>query len=85
MGGVGRATDLGGCSVCYRPAMRRPRSSRVQRRILAVVLAAVAIGLVVVEPFPKGATLLALTEHHGVDAGDLPAIVLLLLSAWLAL
>jgi len=49
------------------------------------VLAAVAIALVVQEPFPKGATLVALTEHHGVDAGDLPAIVLLLTAAWLAL
>ena len=52
---------------------------------MALVLAAVAIGLVVAEPFPKGDTLLALTEHHGVDAGDLPAIALLLVAAWLAL
>lgn len=49
------------------------------------MLAAMAIGMVVVEPFPKGATLLALTEHHGVDAGDLPALALLLVAAWLAI
>lgn len=48
------------------------------------MLAAVAIGLVVVEPFPKGAVLLSFTEHHGLDAGDLPALALLLVAAWLA-
>jgi hypothetical protein len=52
---------------------------------VAVVLAVVAIVLVIAEPFPKGDTLLALTEHHGVDTGDLPAIVLLLVAVWLAL
>jgi hypothetical protein len=52
---------------------------------VAVVVAAVGVGLVVVEPFPKGAVLVSFTESHGIDAGDLPAIVLLLLAAWLAL
>jgi hypothetical protein len=52
---------------------------------VAVVLAAVAIVLVVAEPFPKGDTLLSLTEQHGVDIGDLPAIALLLVAAWLAI
>ena len=52
---------------------------------MAVVLAVVAIVLVVAEPFPKGDTLLALTEHHGVDTGDLPAIALLLVAAWLTI
>lgn len=65
--------------------MRPSERSRAQRRIVAIVLATVAIGLVVIEPFPKGVVLLSFTELHGIDAGDLPAIVLLLLAAWLAL
>jgi hypothetical protein len=36
------------------------------------------------EPFPNGAVLFSLTASHGVDAGDLPALVLLLLGGWLA-
>jgi len=59
-------------------------SSRLQtrrrRRLLALVLAAVAVGLVVLEPFPKGKVLLSLTSTHGVDAGDLPAVALLLVA-----
>jgi hypothetical protein len=51
---------------------------------MAWVLAAVAIGLVVLEPFPKGKVLLSLTSTHGVDAGDLPAVALLLVAACLA-
>jgi hypothetical protein len=49
------------------------------------VLAAVAIGLVIVEPFPKGALLVSLTPTHGVDVGDLPAVALLLVAACLAI
>jgi len=60
-------------------------SSRMQthrpRRVLAVVLAAVAVGLVVVEPFPKGKVLLSLTSTHGVDTGDIPALAMLLVAA----
>jgi hypothetical protein len=85
MGGVGRVTDPGGNPACYRPTMTRPRTPRARRRVVAVVVAAVGVGLVVVEPFPKGAVLVSFTESHGIDAGDLPAIVLLLLAAWLAL
>ena len=63
-------------------------SSRLQtrrrRRLLALVLAAVAVGLVVLEPFPKGKVLLSLTSTHGVDAGDLPAVALLLVAVSLA-
>jgi hypothetical protein len=55
------------------------------RRILALVPAAVAVGLVIVEPFPKGTVLLSLTSTHGVDAGDLPAIALLLFAVGLAI
>jgi hypothetical protein len=55
----------------------------VRRRVAAVVLAAVGVGLVVVEPFPDGAVLVSFTESHGIDAGDLPAIALLLVAAWL--
>jgi hypothetical protein len=36
------------------------------------------------EPFPKGPVLFSLTESHGVDAGDLPALVLLLVAGWFA-
>jgi hypothetical protein len=64
-------------------------SSRLQtrrrRRLLALVLAAVAAGLVVVEPFPKGMVLLSLTSRHGVDAGDVPAVVLLLVAVGLVI
>jgi hypothetical protein len=48
------------------------------------VLAAVAIGLVVVEPFPSGQMLLSLTDTHGIDAGDIPALAMLLVAACLA-
>jgi hypothetical protein len=57
--------------------------TRSRRRLLALVLAAVAVGLVVVEPFPKGRVLFSLTSTHGVDAGDLPAFALLLVAAGL--
>jgi hypothetical protein len=56
-----------------------------RRRLLAFVLAAVAVGLVVVEPFPKGKVLFSLTATHGVDAGDLPACALLLVAVSLAI
>jgi hypothetical protein len=56
-----------------------------RRRLLALVLAAVAVGLVVVEPFPKGRVLLSLTSTHGVDAGDLPAFALLVVAAGLVI
>jgi hypothetical protein len=65
--------------------MTKPWSPRPRRRVLAVVLAAVAIGLVVVEPIPKGAVLVSFTKTHGIDAGDIPAIVLLLVAAWFAM
>jgi hypothetical protein len=48
------------------------------------VLAVVAIGLVVVEPFPKGDVLLPLTHTHGVDTGDIPALAILIVAAALA-
>jgi hypothetical protein len=51
---------------------------------LALGLAAVAIGLLVVEPFPKGEVLLSLTTTHGVDSGDIPALAMLLVAAALA-
>jgi hypothetical protein len=64
--------------VVSRPTQRR-------RRLQALVLAAVAIGLVIIEPFPKGALLVSLTPTHGVDVGDLPALALLLVAACLAI
>jgi hypothetical protein len=79
MGDRDPVTDPSGC----RSMTWRPRA-RPQRRILAVVLAAVGVGMVIVEPFPKGVVLFSLTETHGVDTGDLPALALLLVAAWLA-
>jgi hypothetical protein len=49
------------------------------------VLAAVAVGLVVVEPFPKGEVLVSFTPTHGVDVGDLPALAMLLVATCLAI
>jgi O-antigen ligase len=66
-------------------AMSRPTKTRNRRRLLALVLAAVAIVLVIVEPFPEGEVLLSLTHSHGVDAGDLPAVALLMIAACLAI
>jgi hypothetical protein len=60
-------------------------STRRRRRLQALVLATVAIGLVVVEPFPKGKVLLSLTNTHGIDVGDLPSLAMLLLAAYLCL
>jgi hypothetical protein len=40
--------------------------------------------MVIIAPFPHGATLLALTHEHGIDAGDVPAIALYLVAALLA-
>jgi hypothetical protein len=39
---------------------------------------------IAVEPFPTGPVLVSITPTHGIDAGDLPAIVLLIAGAWLA-
>ena len=64
--------------------MSRPTPSRRRRRLLALVLAAGAIWLVVVEPFPQGEVLLSLSRTHGVDSGDIPALVMLLIAACLA-
>jgi hypothetical protein len=63
-------------------AFRNPRS---RRKVLALVLVAVAIGMIIVEPFPKGVVLLALTATHGVHAGDIPALALLLIAGRLAI
>ena len=51
----------------------------------ALVIVAVAIGLVVIEPFQKGRVLVSFTRTHGVDVGDLPAFGLLLIAACLAI
>jgi hypothetical protein len=56
-----------------------------QRRILAFVLVVLAIGLVVVEAIPNGVVLVTLTATHGVHAGDLPVLALLLVAGWLAI
>ena len=64
--------------------MRTTTDAR-RRRLLALALAILAVLLVVAEPFPKGALLASLTESHGIDAGDLPALSLLLVAGWLAI
>jgi hypothetical protein len=68
----------------YHLEVSRPTQRR-RRRLQALTLAAVAVGLVIVEPFPKGAVLVSLTPTHGVDVGDLPAVALLLVAACLAI
>ena len=50
-----------------------------------MLLVALAIVMVIAEPFPKGGLLLKLTHTHGVDVGDLPAPALLLVAALLAI
>jgi hypothetical protein len=64
--------------------MTTPQSARARRRLLALALVTVAACMLAAEPFPKGAVLFSLTESHGVDAGDLPTLVLLVLAGWLA-
>jgi hypothetical protein len=59
--------------------------TRLERRLVAVLLVILAIALVIVEPFPKGDVLLSLTHSHGVDVGDLPALALLLAAVCLAI
>ena len=59
--------------------------SRPGRIALAVVLVGLAAAIVALEPLPHGPVLLTLTRDHGVDSGDLPALALLLLAAWIVL
>ena len=61
------------------------RPTHRRRMLQALVIVAVAIGLVVIEPFPKGRALVSFTPTHGVDVGDLPAFGLLLIAACLAI
>jgi hypothetical protein len=65
--------------------MRTAPEATRRRRLLALGLAVLAILLVVAEPFPKGEVLVSLTEAHGVDAGDLPSLGLLVVAGWLAI
>jgi hypothetical protein len=62
-----------------------PSRRGTQRRILAFLLVVLAIGLVVVEAIPNGVVLITLTATHGVHAGDLPVLVLLVVAGWLAI
>jgi hypothetical protein len=59
--------------------------TRLPRRLQALLLVAVAIALVVVEPFGRDGVLLQLTPTHGIDTTDLPALALLLVAACLAI
>jgi hypothetical protein len=57
---------------------------RPARSLLAMLLVAAAIAVVAVA-VPEGPTLVSLTRTHGVHAGDLPVIALLLLAAWVGM
>jgi hypothetical protein len=66
--------------------MSRPAQPPRRRRLLvALLLVALAVMIVIAEPFPKGDVLLKLTHNHGVDVGDLPALALLLVAALLVI
>jgi hypothetical protein len=65
--------------------METPSRRAAQRRVLAFVLVVLAIGLVVVDAIPSGVVLLSLTATHGVHAGDLALLVLLVAASWLAI
>jgi uncharacterized membrane protein len=65
--------------------MKVPSRRGTQRRILAFLLVVLAIGLVVGEAIPNGVVLVTLTATHGVHAGDLPVLALLLAAGWLAI
>ena len=66
--------------------MRKPPvRSRPGRIALAAVLVVAAVAIVVLEPLPHGPVRLTLTRDHGADSGDLPAVALLLLAAWVVL
>ena len=66
--------------------MSRPEQPPRRRRLpAALLLVALAIVMIIAEPFPKGDMLLKLTANHGVDVGDLPALALLLVAACLAI
>ncbi len=56
---------------------------RAAQKMIALVLVTVAVCGIVFEPNGKGSVLLAITPKHGVDTGDLPFIVLLVIAAWL--
>jgi hypothetical protein len=40
---------------------------------------------VILEPFPKGEVLLSLTDTPGVDTGDIPALAMLAVAAYLVI
>jgi hypothetical protein len=64
--------------------METPSRRGTQRKILAFVLVVLAIGQVVLQAIPNGVMLLTVTATHGVHAGDLPVLALLLAASWLA-
>ena len=65
--------------------MSRPEQPPRRRRLpVALLLVALAVVMIIAEPFPKGDVLFTITHNHGVDVGDLPALALLLVAALLA-
>jgi hypothetical protein len=69
--------------VTKRATQRRTR--RPAGLAIGFVLVVIATAMVIIAPFPHGATLLVLTHEHGIEAGDVPAIALYLVAALLAL
>lgn len=65
--------------------MEIPSRRATQRRILAFVLVVLAIGLAVVDVIPSGVVLVSLTATHGIHAGDLPLLALLVAAGCLAI
>jgi hypothetical protein len=48
--------------------------------MIAAALVAAAVAWVLAEPIAKGPVLVSVSAHHGLDAGDLPALALLVLA-----
>jgi hypothetical protein len=57
---------------------------RAVQKIIALVLVTTAVCGIVFEPIDKGSVMFSITHKHGVDTGDLPFVVLLVVAAWLA-
>jgi hypothetical protein len=61
--------------------MTKPVTRWLVWKIVSCTLVVLAIVAIVVEPFGKGPILVSITKEHGIDVGDIPAIVLLLAAA----
>ena len=65
------------------PAARRLWVFRLHRFTIAVIVVlAVCVWWTVAPPIPEGPVLLRVSESHGLDASDLPTLVVLAGLAW---